>query len=88
MKRIFLALMLVAQAASVLADTYVQPYVRSDGTYVQGHHRSDANSSRSDNYSSRGNINPYTGERGYQNPYSNQGYGRSSSGYRYGSDRD
>lgn len=84
MKRVFLALMLVASAASVLADTYVSPYVRSDGTYVQGHYRSDPNGSRSDNYSARGNINPYTGERGSSDPYSTPSYGRD----RYGSDRD
>ena len=24
-----------------IADTYVNPYTRSDGTYVQGHMRSD-----------------------------------------------
>lgn len=69
MKKIFLALLL-AVPATVLADVYVQPHVRSDGTYVQGYHRSDANGSQLDNYSTRGNTNPYTGERGYRNPYS------------------
>ena len=35
-------------------DTYVNPYVRSDGTYVQGHHRTTPNDSRFDNYSTPG----------------------------------
>lgn len=47
------------------ADRYVNGYTRRDGTYVQGHYRSDANSTYNDNYSTRGNYNPYTGEPGY-----------------------
>ena len=72
------------------SDQYVSPYVRSDGTYVEGHMRSSPNNSTFDNYSSRGNTNPYTGERGSRNPYgsssggSGSGYG-SSNGSRHGS---
>ena len=46
---------------------YVRGYYRKDGTYVQGHRRSSPNSNRRDNYSTWGNINPYTLEKGYQN---------------------
>lgn len=46
------------------ADTYVQGHYRSDGTYVQGHYRSDANDTTEDNYSHKGNRNPYTGQYG------------------------
>lgn len=71
MKKIFLIVLLFASSAA-FADTYVQGYTKSNGTYVEGHYRSDANSIRSDNYSSQGNTNPYTGERGTQrNEYSN-----------------
>lgn len=63
-----LCLALTASGAAA-AQTYVQPYVRSDGTYVQGHYKSEANSSRADNYSAKGNYNPYTGERGTVDPY-------------------
>ena len=48
-------------------DVYVAPYTRSDGTVVQGHYRSRPNSTTLDNYSHKGNINPYTGKRGYSN---------------------
>lgn len=82
MKKILLALLLAAP--TVLADVYVQPYVRSDGTYVQGHQRSDANGSQYDNYSTRGNSNAYTGERGYRNP----SYDPPQSGGRYSWDND
>jgi hypothetical protein len=55
---------------TVLAcDTYVSGYTRSDGTYVSGHYRSCANSTTADNWSTRGNYNPYTGEPGYRSPW-------------------
>ena len=50
------------------ADVYVNGYYKGNGTYVQPHYRSDPNSSRLDNWSTRGNINPYTGKRGNLNP--------------------
>lgn len=53
-------------------DVYVNPYVRSDGTYVQGHNRTAPDSNPYNNYSTQGNINPYTGQKGYVNPYNNQ----------------
>lgn len=51
------------------AQTYVKPHVRKDGTYVQGHYRSDSNDTKVDNYSSQGNYNPYTGAKGTEDPY-------------------
>ena len=48
-------------------DVYVEPYIKSDGTVVQGHYRTQPNSTTLDNYSHKGNINPYTGKRGYSN---------------------
>lgn len=52
-----------------IADTYVNGYFKSNGTYVQPHYRSDADSSVSNNWSSKGNINPHTGAVGTKNPY-------------------
>jgi hypothetical protein len=48
---------------------YVAPSLRLDGTYVQGHRRSDPNDTKLDNYSTKGNYNPYTGKYGTKNPY-------------------
>ena len=48
----------------VTADTWVNGYVRRDGTYVQGHYRQEPNSTNLDNYSTQGNVNPYSGEHG------------------------
>lgn len=46
-------------------DVYVEGYKRSDGTYVKGHYRSSPNNTINDNYSTEGNINPYTGKEGW-----------------------
>ncbi|MFL6726011.1 MAG: hypothetical protein ACJ8FS_05805 [Sphingomicrobium sp.] len=45
-------------------EHYVSGYTRSNGTYVTGHYQTNPNSTRNDNYSTRGNINPHTGEPG------------------------
>ena len=57
---------LTACCGSVIADNYVNGYVRRDGTYVAPHMRSEPNSTRYDNYSTQGNTNPYTGREGSQ----------------------
>ena len=55
------------------SDVYVRGYIRKNGTYVKPHYRSRPNSSKSDNWSTRGNTNPYTGRRGTRDPYKNRG---------------
>ncbi|MGG5810471.1 hypothetical protein [Falsiroseomonas sp. CW058] len=50
-------------------STHVRGHVTRGGTYVPPHARTAPNRSRTDNWSSRGNINPRTGERGTQNPF-------------------
>ena len=67
--RLTLLALLAALSVSAFADEYVQGYVRKDGTYVPPHFRSSPNASKLDNFSTQGNTNPYTGERGYVNPY-------------------
>ncbi len=47
---------------------YVSGYYRSNGTYVKGYYRTAPNSTNRDNFSTRGNVNPYTGEPGYITP--------------------
>ncbi len=46
------------------ADHVVSGYTRSNGTYVHSYHATNANGTRNDNYSTRGNVNPYTGAEG------------------------
>ena len=59
----FLAFALIMPTV-VDAATRVSGYYKKNGTYVQPYYRSDKNSVKSDNYSCKGNINPYTGKRG------------------------
>lgn len=42
----------------------VSGYTRKNGTYVAPHYQTNANGTRNDNYSTRGNVNPHTGEEG------------------------
>lgn len=53
--------------AAVRVRGYYKP---STGSYVQSYYRSNPNSTRYDNYSTRGNYNPYSGKSGTVNPYS------------------
>lgn len=47
------------------SDVYVNGYVRKDGTVVPGYYRSAPNHTNRDNFSTKGNTNPYTGSKGY-----------------------
>lgn len=71
MKRSIFALSLALVCATTVADEYVRGYTKKDGTYVEPHHRTNPNSRRDDNYSSHGNQNPYTGEKGHVNQDNN-----------------
>lgn len=57
-------LMLVGFLGTAMADVYVNGYYRSNGTYVAPYYRSDPDGNVGNNWSTYGNINPYTGERG------------------------
>ncbi|MGH6791813.1 MAG: hypothetical protein ACRECF_03650 [Methyloceanibacter sp.] len=75
-------------AESVSAQTSVRPYVRKDGTYVAPHFRSNPNNTTLDNWSTKGNANPFTGERGTVDPLgSSNNYGLKSWGNSGGSSR-
>lgn len=45
-------------------DVWVNGYYRKDGTYVKGYWRTSPDTSISNNYSTIGNTNPYTGAEG------------------------
>jgi hypothetical protein len=69
------ALSLAVSAPAFAKSTYVRSYTKKDGSYVQGHYRSSANNTSSDNWSTEGNSNPYTGAAGTKrNTDSNSGY--------------
>lgn len=65
MKKMLLAVAVVLTfQAPAYADTWVNGYCKSNGKCVKGYWRSDPNSTTSDNYSTKGNVNPYTGKKG------------------------
>lgn len=59
----FLLLMYIFPV-QVKADVYVKGYFKKNGTYVAPYFRSDPNRTKLDNWSTKGNINPYTRKRG------------------------
>lgn len=67
--KLFGAVVALACASTAWADVCTQGYVRKDGTYVQPHCQANPNETKLDNYSTKGNVNPYTGQKGYVDPY-------------------
>lgn len=70
----FFLLLLIFSLDVVSAQTYVRGYTKKDGTYVEPHYRSSPNGTKSDNYSTKGNYNPYTGKPGTKKDDSYYGY--------------
>lgn len=55
-----LLLLVVLFSMAVCADTWVNGYMKSNGTYVPGHYRSSSDSNIDNNWSTRVNVNPHT----------------------------
>jgi hypothetical protein len=51
---------------AINAYSRTKGYFKSNGTYVQPYYRSSPNSYKWDNWSSKGNINPFNGKKGYK----------------------
>lgn len=61
---------LAASAQVQYQSGYIKP---STGTYVQPHYKTKSNDTNHDNYSTKGNTNPYTGNVGTKaRDYSNE----------------
>lgn len=58
--------LLVLAPSEAEAKVRIKGYMRGNGTYVQPYYRSNPNYYKFDNWSSRGNINLYTGRKGYK----------------------
>ncbi len=66
MKTLILLLLPISLLAQENHQTEkVKHYQKRDGTHVQSYHRTKGNSKTSDNYSHKGNSNPYTGKKGH-----------------------
>ena len=69
-RRVILCLLTLSLLVPALADaaTRVRGYYRKNGTYVAPHYRSNPDGNPYNNWSTRGNVNPYTGAIGTKNP--------------------
>ena len=85
MKKLFFTMVVALMAATtVLAQShkYQRGYTRkSTGTYVTGHYKTRSDRTNHNNFSTRGNSNPYTGSKG------SRARDYSSRAYNYGSGR-
>lgn len=50
------------------SHTYQNGYVKKNGKYVAGHHKTEKNKTEKDNFVSKPNTNPYNGKKGYKKP--------------------
>ena len=73
MKKIIFVVFGICMLSCSANAAYTRGYMKKNGTYVSGYHRTSADSTRLNNYSTRGNVNPYTGKKGYK-PLTNYGY--------------
>jgi hypothetical protein len=50
------------------SDVHVHGYTKKNGTVVKPYTRTHENSTQRDNFSTKGNVNPYTGKVGTKEP--------------------
>lgn len=60
---------LVAASAAVAGTMRVSGYTTKSGTYVAPHRATMPDSRRTNNWSAKGNVNPYTGVKGTKDPF-------------------
>jgi hypothetical protein len=71
MRRVLFVLVGVALTAPALSQGlhYVRGHTNKSGTYVAPHFQSNSDNSRLNNWSTKGNVNPYTGNAGSIDPF-------------------
>jgi hypothetical protein len=71
MKQVTAAILLsiVATMPFAKASHPVKGYTKKDGAHVARYHATNPDRTRTNNFSAKGNINPYTGKEGTKNPY-------------------
>jgi len=66
---LFFSITLLWQDIAFAGDVHVRGHYRKDGTYVRPHMRSSPDGNVFNNWSTKGNVNPYTGKTGTKDPY-------------------
>lgn len=64
--KIFIVFLIVFLSPATFAkDSHsVKGHVKKDGTYVAPHRSTNPDKTQKNNYSTKGNVNPYTGKKG------------------------
>lgn len=69
--KIFISILLITLLSNTVQSQtspnhiWIEGYTRNDGTFVRGHYKTKSNSTTNDNFTTYGNINPYTQEPGW-----------------------
>ena len=61
-------LLLVISGAAEAKNVYVKGHVTKKGKYIHPHVSTSPDKTRLNNFSTKGNVNPYTGKAGTKNP--------------------
>lgn len=73
MRKTTLAVIAVLASSFAFAgERSTSGYVKKNGTYVAPYKSTQQNKTKEDNWSTKGNENPYTGEEGSKDPYAPQ----------------
>jgi hypothetical protein len=64
-----LAAALLGGYASATESHHVRSYVTKRGAYVAPHRQTNPDHSKLNNWSTKGNVNPYTGKKGTKVPH-------------------
>ncbi|STX55812.1 Uncharacterised protein [Legionella beliardensis] len=80
LKKLFLVCLVYYCPSLFGKEVTVQGYTKQDGTVVNSYTRTSPNNTISDNWSTKGNINPYTGKAGTI-PINSNGYYNTNTGY-------
>ena len=74
MRRVLFLIMTLAGFLSISGQSIatsnhnIKGYTKKDGTYIKSHRATNPNKTQRDNWSSKPNSNPYTGNKGTKNP--------------------
>jgi len=67
MKYIFTLIICLFSAPVLAKSVHVRGHVTKSGHYVAPYNKTSPNHTKRDNYSTKGNVNPYTGKAGTKN---------------------
>lgn len=69
MKRLLLLVVLALSTLAAAQSSHaVRGYTTRTGTYVAPHHQTNPDATQRNNWSAKGNTNPYTGKAGTKTP--------------------